>query len=108
MTAPAHFRLRTAVAAAAATLTIAATAACGSSGTNESGASGTPDNGTEITMWTRAGTESQTKALVDAYNAGHKNQATPTAVIVAVFFLFPLLLVGWMSSTTGRCSARPR
>ena len=78
MRAPTHNRLRIGVAAAAATIAIAATAACGSSGTKDSGANGAPDSGAEVTMWTRAGTESQTKALVDAYNAGHKNQVKLT------------------------------
>lgn len=32
------------------------------------------DDGTQITMWTRAPLERQAKALVEAYNAGHSNQ----------------------------------
>jgi multiple sugar transport system substrate-binding protein len=32
------------------------------------------DDGTTLTMWTRAATEAQSQALVDAYNAGHENQ----------------------------------
>jgi multiple sugar transport system substrate-binding protein len=64
---------------AGAVLTLAL-AACG--GDDDSSSSGgqnaSVDDGTEITMWTRAGTESQTKALVDAYNAGHKNKVKLT------------------------------
>ncbi|MDR2374753.1 MAG: sugar ABC transporter substrate-binding protein [Bifidobacteriaceae bacterium] len=32
------------------------------------------DDGTELTMWTRAPLERQANALVDAYNSSHKNQ----------------------------------
>lgn len=32
------------------------------------------DDGTELSMWTRAPLEAQAKALVEAYNATHKNQ----------------------------------
>ncbi|MCW5952677.1 MAG: hypothetical protein KIT69_10500, partial [Propionibacteriaceae bacterium] len=32
------------------------------------------DDGTELTMWTRAPLERQAKALVEAYNASHSNQ----------------------------------
>jgi len=32
------------------------------------------DDGTKLTMWTRAATEARAKALVDAYNGSHKNQ----------------------------------
>lgn len=32
------------------------------------------DDGTELSMWTRAPLEAQAKALVEAYNASHKNQ----------------------------------
>ncbi|MCD0443232.1 sugar ABC transporter substrate-binding protein [Glycomyces sp. A-F 0318] len=32
------------------------------------------DDGTTLTMWTRAATEAQSQALVDAYNASHENQ----------------------------------
>ena len=32
------------------------------------------DDGTQLTMWTRAATEARSKALVDAYNASHQNQ----------------------------------
>jgi multiple sugar transport system substrate-binding protein len=40
------------------------------------------DDGTKITMWTRAATEARARPLVDAYNKSHKNQVeltvTPT------------------------------
>jgi len=41
---------------------------------------GNPDDGTTITMWTRAATEAQSKLLVDAYNASHKNKVELTVV----------------------------
>jgi multiple sugar transport system substrate-binding protein len=66
---------------AAAALTALLAAGCGSSGTADkpSGASGgSADDGTQLTMWTRAGTESQTKALVEAYNSSHKNHVALT------------------------------
>jgi len=69
-------RLRLLVAAVAA-VAITATAACDSGGAEAEG-DGPADDGTTITMWTRAGTESQAKALVEAYNASHKNQVKLT------------------------------
>lgn len=38
------------------------------------------DDGAEITMWTRAATQDQATALVDAYNASHKNQVKLTVI----------------------------
>lgn len=38
------------------------------------------DDGTTLTMWTRAATEAQSQALVDAYNASHENQIELTVV----------------------------
>lgn len=38
------------------------------------------DDGTTLTMWTRSVTAVQTQALVDAYNASHKNQVQLTVV----------------------------
>jgi multiple sugar transport system substrate-binding protein len=38
------------------------------------------DDGTTLTMWTRAATEAQSQALVDAYNAGHENQIELTVI----------------------------
>lgn len=46
----------------------------------QSAPSGNPDDGTTITMWTRAATEAQSKLLVDAYNASHKNKVELTVV----------------------------
>src|SRR5438874_13751982 len=63
-----------------------AAAGCGSSGSDgpatsaATGASaGSADDGTTVTMWTRSATQAQTQALVDAYNAGHKNKVKLTA-----------------------------
>jgi multiple sugar transport system substrate-binding protein len=57
-------------------------AGCGSSKSSGSGSggsgSGSADDGTTLTMWTRAGTQTQTQALVDAYNASHKNHVKLT------------------------------
>ncbi len=38
------------------------------------------DDGTALTMWTRAATEARATALVDAYNASHQNQIELTVV----------------------------
>ena len=38
------------------------------------------DDGTHITMWSRAATQARAQALVDAYNASHKNQIDLTIV----------------------------
>ena len=38
------------------------------------------DDGTTLTMWTRAATEAQAQALVDAYNASHENQVELTVI----------------------------
>ena len=38
------------------------------------------DDGTTLTMWTRAATEARSRALVDAYNASHQNQIELTVV----------------------------
>ena len=38
------------------------------------------DDGTKITMWTRAATEARARPLVEAYNASHKNQVELTVV----------------------------
>ncbi|SCX43276.1 multiple sugar transport system substrate-binding protein [Klenkia marina] len=68
---------------AAASMT-AALAACG--GSAEPAAAGDPsnvegvDDGTTLTLWTRAPLESQAKALVDAYNSSHENQVELTVV----------------------------
>ena len=66
-----------------ATLTLGV-AACGgdeSSGTDaaKAGPNGV-DDGSELTLWTRAPLEKQAKLLVDAYNAGHQNKVKLTVV----------------------------
>jgi multiple sugar transport system substrate-binding protein len=38
------------------------------------------DDGTKLTLWTRAATQVQSKQLADAYNATHKNQVELTVV----------------------------
>src|SRR5690349_15011999 len=38
------------------------------------------DDGTALTLWTRAPLEKQAKLLVDAYNGSHKNQVKLTVV----------------------------
>jgi len=80
-------------------------AACGSSGTSSAAATLAPtaaptaagttapapsasqsaatqgvDDGTQITMWSRAATQARAQALVDAYNASHKNHVNMTVV----------------------------
>ncbi|MFG2045761.1 sugar ABC transporter substrate-binding protein, partial [Dactylosporangium sp. NPDC048998] len=37
------------------------------------------DSGATLTLWTRAATETQSKAFAAAYNATHKNQVQVTA-----------------------------
>ena len=57
-------------------------AACGSGGTNDT-VQAPPDgvdDGSELTLWTRAPLEKQAKLLVEAYNASHKNQVKLTVV----------------------------
>jgi multiple sugar transport system substrate-binding protein len=75
---------RTAVAAAAMGL-VAALGACGSDNSGSAGSPGRPtaegaDDGSELTLWTRAPLELQAKSLVNAYNASHKNQVKLTIV----------------------------
>lgn len=62
--------------------------ACGSSSDQSSSDAGSAsatswqgtDDGTNITMWTRASTEIQAKSLVNAYNGSHKNQVKLTVI----------------------------
>ncbi|MFF5289704.1 ABC transporter substrate-binding protein [Paractinoplanes globisporus] len=71
---------------AVATLTMTGLAACG--GGDDKGSSAAPaaagvdgvDDGSELTLWTRAPLELQAKALVEAYNGSHKNQVKLTIV----------------------------
>jgi multiple sugar transport system substrate-binding protein len=53
-------------------------AGCGKS--EQAARSGEPDSGVTITMWTRAATETQSKLLVEAYNAAHKNKVELTVI----------------------------
>ncbi|MEU5029597.1 ABC transporter substrate-binding protein [Streptomyces milbemycinicus] len=59
--------------------------ACGSDGGSGGGGSGAGgvkglDDGTKLTMWTRAATRPQSEALVKAYNASHKNKIELTVI----------------------------
>jgi multiple sugar transport system substrate-binding protein len=70
-----------AAALAAATLLTGLTG-CGGGGSG-GGGTGDPqgvDDGTTLTMWTRAATRPQTEALVEAYNAAHENTIELTVV----------------------------
>ncbi|PWU48789.1 sugar ABC transporter substrate-binding protein [Micromonospora globispora] len=65
---------------------VLALAACGSGGSDAApgaavsvAADGT-DDGSQLTLWTRAPLEKQAKLLVEAYNKSHKNQVTLTVV----------------------------
>lgn len=51
----------------------------GTSGLSEAGAEGV-DDGSTLTLWTRAPLEAQANLLVDAYNASHENQVELTVV----------------------------
>jgi multiple sugar transport system substrate-binding protein len=60
-------------------LLIATLGACGDDDeASDSGTAAGDDGGVELTMWTRAGTEAQSQALVDAYNESHENQVELT------------------------------
>jgi multiple sugar transport system substrate-binding protein len=75
---------RRALAVGAIALVAAATAVagCGDSGKSDSKATtgAGADNGTTITMWTRAATQTQSERFVKAYNASHKNQVKLTVI----------------------------
>jgi multiple sugar transport system substrate-binding protein len=74
-----RFPLRSFAAAAALALVVG----CGGSdsgGDNEKAASKSADDGTTITMWTRAATQIASERLVKAYNASHKNQVKLTVI----------------------------
>ncbi|MEQ4303994.1 sugar ABC transporter substrate-binding protein [Plantactinospora sp. B6F1] len=68
-----------------ATALILSSAACGDDGPGgqgdvaEAGPTGV-DDGSELTLWTRAPLEKQAKLLVEAYNAGHQNRVKLTVV----------------------------
>ncbi|WDZ82743.1 ABC transporter substrate-binding protein [Micromonospora cathayae] len=66
-----------------ATLTLGVAACAGDEPAGPSAADAGPngvDDGTELTMWTRAPLEKQAKLLVDAYNASHQNTVKLTVV----------------------------
>src|SRR5688572_9513354 len=57
----------------------------GDTGTGTTPGTGEPldagvDDGSTITMWTRAATEAQSQRFVDAYNASHENQVDLTVI----------------------------
>ena len=67
----------------AASLVLALASGCGGDSDSESdGAAktGSADDGTTVTMWTRAATQTQSERLVKAYNASHKNQVELTVI----------------------------
>src|SRR5262245_54297666 len=69
------------VGGAALTVTLFLGLGCGKSKQSAPGGNaGNADDGTTITMWTRAATEAQSKLLADAYNASHKNKVELTVV----------------------------
>jgi multiple sugar transport system substrate-binding protein len=79
-----HRRRRLVVAvvslAATAGLALSGCSASDTSSNTSSGSATGSDTGAELTMWTRAGTKSQSQALVKAYNETHKNQISLTII----------------------------
>jgi multiple sugar transport system substrate-binding protein len=62
-------------------LSAAILAACGGNSPEPAPSGGaSADTGVEITMWTRAATQTQSQRLVDAYNQSHKNQVKLTVI----------------------------
>lgn len=75
-------RWRSVVAGVVALVAALALAACqGGSSKSGGGGGGTAakDDGTTLTLWTRAPTQAFTQSLVDAYNSSHKNKVKLTA-----------------------------
>jgi multiple sugar transport system substrate-binding protein len=77
--------LRRAVGAVAAASLVIGLAACGGGADQQAGGEASAvanpegiDDGTKLTLWTRAPLEAQAKALVQAYNSSHKNQVELT------------------------------
>jgi multiple sugar transport system substrate-binding protein len=58
---------------------LVAVAACGDDDSGGGAAPATADDGSTLTLWTRAATESVSKAFADAYNATHENTVEVTA-----------------------------
>lgn len=75
-----NFRMRTVRAVAACALLTLGLAACGG-GADPAGGAAPPnaDDGSTLTLWTRAATEAVSKAYAEAYNATHKNKVQVTA-----------------------------
>jgi multiple sugar transport system substrate-binding protein len=71
---------RAAAVLAAATALVAAACSGGGGGGDQEVVLEGVDDGTTLTMWTRAATEAQSQALVDAYNASHENQIELTVI----------------------------
>ncbi|MFC7534485.1 ABC transporter substrate-binding protein [Actinoplanes sp. GCM10030250] len=76
-------KTRRLIAVAMAAVLAAGLAACGgdaeeNGATVDTGGIEGTDDGTKLTLWTRAPLESQAKLLVDAYNKSHKNQVALT------------------------------
>jgi multiple sugar transport system substrate-binding protein len=57
-----------------------AAASVGASGSQAASAGQGIDDGTKITLWTRAATEARVRPIVTAYNSSHKNQIDLTVV----------------------------
>ncbi len=70
-------RLAGALAAAA---VLALAAGCGGDDEDGAASGGSADDGTTITMWTRAATQAQSERLAKAYNASHSNQVELTVI----------------------------
>jgi multiple sugar transport system substrate-binding protein len=81
-------RLRKLAAIAVASALLLGIAACSSSSSNTSGSNNSlasagkngTDDGSTLTLWTRAPLEKQAKLLVTGYNSSHKNQVKLTVV----------------------------
>ncbi|MEV8230230.1 sugar ABC transporter substrate-binding protein [Streptomyces sp. NPDC079167] len=54
--------------------------AAGGDGASTTGSTKSVDDGSKLTMWTRAATQAQSQKLVKAYNASHKNQVELTVI----------------------------
>lgn len=75
-----RFTGRAGLAAAALAAALSVTACGGGEGGDQEVVLEGVDDGTTLTMWTRAATEAQSQALVDAYNASHENQIELTVI----------------------------
>ncbi|MEU6247774.1 sugar ABC transporter substrate-binding protein [Glycomyces sp. NPDC047010] len=73
-------RVKGAAAVAAAAALLASACSGGGGGSDDEVVLEGVDDGTTLTMWTRAATEAQSQALVDAYNASHENQIELTVI----------------------------